>query len=90
MIEAAVKEMAEIGWGGIEIRAFNGSFHHKAPDGKVSCEAPFRAIKEWSVTFFYIINPGLTTVKAIGKGKTLAEAISKAKENAYAREQCGD
>jgi hypothetical protein len=90
MIEAAVKEMAEIGWGGIEIRGFNGSFHHKDPDGKVFYEAPFKPIKEWVATFFYIIKPGLTTVKAIGKGKTLAEAITKAKENAYARKLCGN
>jgi len=90
MIEEAAKEMAEIGWGGVEVRAFNGAFHRKDPDGKVFYEGPAKPIKEWSVTFFYIIQPGLTTVKAIGKGKTLAEAITQAKEKAYARNLCGD
>jgi hypothetical protein len=83
MIEAAAAEMLETGWAGIEVRAFNGSFHRKDPDGRIWYEAP-RPIKEWTVTFFYIIKSGLTTVKVVGKGKTLAEAITQAKGAAYA------
>ena len=83
MIEAAAEEMGAAGWAGIEIRAFSGACHLKLPDGEIISEWP-RPIKEWSVTFFFILKPGLTTVKAIGKGKTLAEAITAAKEKAYA------
>lgn len=84
MIEAAAAEMQAIGWPGVKVRAFTGSFHYKDPDGHIFRQDS-RPIKEWVVTFFYIIKPGHTTVKAIGKGKTLAEAITKAKEKAYAR-----
>jgi len=83
MIEEAAAEMQETGWAGIEVRAFNGSFHRKDPDERIFYEAP-RPIKEWIVTFFYILKPGQTTVKVVGRGKTLAEAITLAKGAAYA------
>jgi len=83
MIEAAAEEMGKAGWAGVEVRAFSGACHIKHPDRGITSEAP-RPIKEWTVTFFFILKPGLTTVKAIGKGKTLAEAITNAKEKAYA------
>ena len=89
MIEAAAKEMAGFGWAGIEVRAFNGSFHHKDPDGVISVDPP-KPIKEWVVTFFAILKPGLTTIQAIGKGKTLSEAITKAKEKAHEHPTLGN
>lgn len=80
-LQAAIEEMGAAGWHGIEARAYTGATWRSDYDIYVS--EPPRKVKEWVVTLFSIVKPGFTTVKIIGKGKTLEEAIQKAKEEAY-------
>jgi hypothetical protein len=84
MIEDVAAEMAAAGWPGFELRASAGGVQEKSSDGNwYSCN-PSKPAKEWLATFFFIIEHGFTTVKVVGKGKTIAESINKAKEEAYA------
>jgi hypothetical protein len=84
LINAAIKEMAESGWAGIEIRGYSGVTLSKDPDGEIMVNLP-RPIKEWMVTFFSIIKPGYTKIKVVGVGKSLVEAIKRAKAKAIDR-----